>query len=70
MTSFKMSFPVCQNWEKRTRIVRRGPRVDKGGYFEQQEFICPQCNVQIQRRVNTNGTVPDEGVLPSAVAHN
>jgi hypothetical protein len=63
MTLFKIGFPSCQTCGKRTRIIQRGVRSDKSGYFERQEFICSQCNRRIGRKVYTNGTVRDEKVV-------
>jgi hypothetical protein len=39
------------------RIIRRGVRVDDGGYYERQEFKCRICSHIVERKVATDGTV-------------
>ena len=54
-----ISYPICRNCGESMRIIRRGSRVDERGYFERQEFVCANCNIRLERRVTTDGTVQE-----------
>ena len=53
----RISYPVCEQCGKRMRIIRRGPRSDRRGYYERQIFTCGACDHTIERSVNTDGTL-------------
>src|SRR5271155_2706313 len=49
--------PECPKCREPMRIIRRGPRVDDGGYYELQEFKCRICYHNVERKVANDGTV-------------
>lgn len=57
MASRGVRYPICQDCNECMRIIRRGPHVDERGYFERQEFACAKCDLRVERRVMTDGTV-------------
>jgi hypothetical protein len=36
-------------------LIRRGPHSDFGAGFERQTFLCPKCNVEIERSADKKG---------------
>ena len=59
-----VSYPACQNCGKRMRIVRRGVRYDRCGYYEHQVFTCGSCDRGIERNVSTDGTPRERPLQP------
>jgi hypothetical protein len=49
--------PECPKCRDPMRIIRRGVRVDAGGYYERQEFTCRICFHIVEREVATDGRV-------------
>ena len=47
------------------RIIRRGARLDDGGYHELQEFECRICYHNVERKVATDGTLRLEVAVTS-----
>jgi predicted RNA-binding Zn-ribbon protein involved in translation (DUF1610 family) len=47
--------PTCQHCGEPMHLVRRGPHSDFGAAYERQTFLCPKCNVEIERSADMLG---------------
>jgi|SoiMethySBSTD1v2_1073268.scaffolds.fasta_scaffold57699_2 hypothetical protein len=47
--------PTCEHCGGPMHLIRRGPHSDFGGSHERQTFLCPKCNVEIERSADKQG---------------